>query len=73
MPLSERDKELRILANRLRYYRKRRKLSQKQLAHLLKMDKQNYGRIECAKQNPRYTTLVEICKVLNVSAKQLLP
>jgi transcriptional regulator with XRE-family HTH domain len=70
---SEPVKELRkTLGGNIRKARKRLGITQEQLAELLEMSPEVYGRMERGLIFPRVERLVDICGKLGVSADQLL-
>jgi transcriptional regulator with XRE-family HTH domain len=63
---------LKKIANNMRYYRLKKKLTQKQLAKKAKLSRGFVNRIENAKVNIYLTTLYAIAKALDVSARELV-
>jgi transcriptional regulator with XRE-family HTH domain len=63
---------LKKIAKNTRYYRLKKKLTQKQLAKKAKMSRGFVNRIENARVNIYLTTLYEIAKALGVSARDLV-
>ncbi|TAM74765.1 XRE family transcriptional regulator [bacterium] len=59
------------LGSRLAVLRKRRRLSQRQLADRAAVDVSTVSRLESGRLNPTITTLVEIANVLEVSVDEL--
>lgn len=66
------DIDLIILGHNITYYRKRNKLSCKQVYTAINMEKQNYSRIENGRQNVCYKTLKSICRVIKVDIKKVV-
>lgn len=59
-------------AKRLKMLRLQRGLTQQDMAELLNMTNQNYGRFETQNANPKLVTLMQIAKILNISVDYLL-
>lgn len=69
------DKEelLKILGDNIREIRKRKGMSQKDLAHSINKDQQSVQRLESGNINPTYYYLSEIATGLEVELKELIP
>jgi transcriptional regulator with XRE-family HTH domain len=63
---------LKKIAENTRYYRLKKKLTQKQLAKKAKLSRGFVNRIENGKVNIYLTTLYAIAKALDVSARELV-
>lgn len=57
---------------RLRELRLQRGLTQQEMADLLNMTNQNYGRFETQNANPKINTLIKMAQILGVSVDYLL-
>lgn len=58
--------------NRIKYVRKQRKLSQKDMADAINIKQQQYERYENGKNTIPVDYLIGICKTLNVSSDYIL-
>ena len=57
---------------KLKYYRKISRYSQKQLANELGIALSTYGKYETNEYQPKFDTLINICDKLNISPNDLL-
>lgn len=60
------------LGNKIKYYRKKRELTQLQLSSLINKDVSTISKIETNKAKPSLNTLERIAKALNVELIDLL-
>ncbi len=67
-----RDIELEKLANRIKFTRLDKKLSQEELAHRCNFDRTYISLLERAKRNPSYFNLLRLCVGLEVKLSELL-
>lgn len=63
---------LKLVGQRIAYYRKQKGLNQSQLANLLDKDRQVIQRLETGKVNPTVKTLHELAEVLDIELTDLL-
>ena len=64
---------LQILGERLKYYRKLNKMTQKDLAANLGVAPRYIGHIEQGHRGPSLNILVEMCKWFNIDMSDILP
>jgi transcriptional regulator with XRE-family HTH domain len=64
---------LKEFGQKVRYYRKKRNLSQEELAELANLHRTYIGQIETGKRNVALLNVAKIAKALGVSVKDLLP
>jgi transcriptional regulator with XRE-family HTH domain len=64
---------LKEFGQKVRYYRKKRNLSQEELAELANLHRTYIGQIETGKRNVALLNVAKIAKALSVSVKDLLP
>ena len=67
------DELLVRIGAKIKMHRKRRQMSQSQLAQDAGTHKASMSRIESGKSNFTYTTLIRISKALDVPIKDLIP
>jgi len=58
---------------RVHFYRKKRNLSQEELAESVDLHRVHIGRIERGETNPPLTTICRIAEALHVKVKDLIP
>lgn len=63
---------LRSIGNRMLYYRKKKGLTQAEVAELADISDRTYADIERGGTNLRTVTLLAICKALNITPNDLL-
>lgn len=63
---------LRVLGQRIRYYRKKRGLTQEKLAELAELHPTYIGQLERGEKNPSIETIYKISIALQISTVQLL-
>lgn len=56
---------------RIRYFRKERRLSQEQLAELCELHPTYIGQLERGEKNPTIETMLQLCKGLQVTPERL--
>lgn len=61
-----------IFSDRLKWYREKRRLSQKEMAEKIEMSPAGYGKIENGQREPNLEALAKISKTLKVSLDFLL-
>jgi len=61
-----------VLANNIRFLRKSRKLSQEELASLIKIKRSNIAAYESKNVEPRLRVILEIAKIFDVDVKMLI-
>ena len=66
------EKNLRLLANRLKEVRDEKKISQEELAYRSNLALSQIARIETLRINPTISTIFCICKALEIKPSQLL-
>lgn len=57
---------------KIRYYRKKKKLSQEKLAELANLHRTYIGQIETGKRNIALKNIIKLAKALGVSTKDLM-
>lgn len=67
----DKNKTLKLLGNNIKSIRKKKNISQSELARLCLKDKQSIERVENGKTNPTVKYLIEIANSLDVSLKQI--
>jgi len=74
MELDEKVKKQEImqLADKIKFMRMFRKLSQEDMAHNLKMAPSGYAKIEHGETDPPYSRLLQIAKTLEISLPELV-
>ena len=60
-----------LLGKRIREYRKKRNMTQFQLAEMLGVDDKHLSRIELGKNMPQSSMISKICEVLEIEPKEL--
>lgn len=68
--LTEKEK-LQKIGKQIAKYRKRSNLTQNQLAEILDISREHLAKIETAKRGISLSLIFEICRVLNISEKDL--
>lgn len=63
---------LKQISQQLQAARKKRGMTQKDVAFACEMEEQNYRRVEKGLTNPTLKSLIRICSVLEVNLKDLL-
>lgn len=63
---------LKLLGNALKKMRKKSKLTQKSLCKLARLDYRNYQDIERGKTDFKVSTLIRVCKALNISMQLII-
>ena len=66
------EKDLRKIGNRLYEARKRKGMTQAQVAEAAELSDRNYADIERGNVNMRIETMISICNALNITADELL-
>lgn len=63
----------REIGQKIRTLRNKRKLTQEDLAEMIKMDARSVIAIETGQRNPTLKTLYRICRALKIKSSVLLP
>lgn len=58
--------------NKLKYYRKANKMTQKKLAELVNVTQQAVQRWENGSREPTLQNLYDLCRILNISVDELI-
>lgn len=67
----DKSKELKLLGQRIRELRMKKKLSQANLGLRIFKDQQSIHKVEAGQFNPTYIYLLEICEGLEISIEEL--
>lgn len=70
--LMNEDELLWKLGQRIKQLRESKKITQEAIAFNLDTDRANISRLESGRVNPKFTTLVNVAKELDVSLQKLL-
>lgn len=60
------------LAQNIQYHRKKSKLSQRQIAKKLKIDRSTYAYYELGKTSPTIFTLIKLAKIFHINLMKLI-
>lgn len=70
--IEQEEIQLRAFGERLKQVRRKKKITQEQLADLSGLDLSHIARIETAKRNPKLTTLIVLAKALQTPLSELM-
>jgi len=68
----DKEKQLVLLGEKVKEYRKEKNLTQSQLAHAISKDREAISRLERGIINPSFLHLKEVCKGLGITLSELL-
>jgi transcriptional regulator with XRE-family HTH domain len=60
------------IGKKIKRIRESRGISQEELASLVDMHRNHIGRIERGESNPKFTTVYDIAKALNINEKEIV-
>ena len=66
------EKELKLLGQKIREFRIQKKLSQAKLGFKIYKDQQSIHKVETGQFNPTYIYLLELCEGLEITIEELL-
>lgn len=70
--IEQEEIQLRAFGERLKQVRRKKQITQEQLADLSGLDLSHIARIETAKRNPKLTTLIILAQALQMSLSELM-